>query len=127
LQTNKKILVVDDDAHVRRVLELKLRKQGYHVLSAIDGQVGLSMIQTEQPDAVITDIMMPNLNGKMLVTKTNDLKRTRRFLTIVMTNRVASEDRVWVQKMVDTVLMKKPFSPSRLASFIDAYFAGGSL
>ena len=116
--------MVDDDAHIRRVVELKLKKRGYEVLSAINGQEGLRMIQTEQPDAVITDIMMPKLNGKNLVLKTNNLKQTRRFLTVVMTNRVASEDRIWVKQMVDTVLLEKPFSPSQLVSCIDTYFNG---
>ena len=125
MQTDKKILVVDDDVHIRRVIELKLKKRGYRVLSAVNGQDGLNKIQTEQPDAVITDIMMPKLNGRMLVTKTNGLKKNRRFLTIVMTNRVASEDRIWVKQMDDTILMKKPFSPAQLLSCVDAYFAGG--
>jgi DNA-binding response OmpR family regulator len=126
LQNNKKILVVDDDAHIRRVVELKLKKKGYQVISARNGQDGLSMIQTEQPDAVITDIMMPKLNGRMLVEKTNHFKKDRRFLTVVMTSRVGSEDRKWVQRMADTVLMKKPFSPFRLLSCIENYFSGGN-
>jgi CheY-like chemotaxis protein len=125
LQTNKKILVVDDDVHIRRVVELKLKKSGYDVVSAINGQDGLNMIQNEQPDAVVTDIMMPKVTGKTLVLKTNDLKKTRRFLTVVMTSSVNPEDIGWAERMEDTVLMKKPFSPSRLVSCIDDYFAGG--
>jgi DNA-binding response OmpR family regulator len=51
---------------IRRVVELKLRKRGYDVLMAMNGEEGLHLIESEQPDAVVTDIMMPKLDGKNL-------------------------------------------------------------
>ena len=61
---NKKILVIDDEAPIRRVLELKLKNRGYQVITAKNGVEGLEIIKTQQPDAVITDIMMPEMDGK---------------------------------------------------------------
>ncbi len=59
MEVNKKVLIVDDEAPIRRVLEFKLKNSGYRVLIAKNGSQGLELIKTQQPDAVITDIMMP--------------------------------------------------------------------
>ena len=76
---HKKVLVIDDDAHVRRVIQVKLRNQGYEVMLARDGEEGLSLIKTVKPDAVITDINMPKLDGETLCRQTNEIKKERRF------------------------------------------------
>lgn len=119
---NKKVLVIDDDAHIRRVVEFKLKKRGYEVITAMNGDEGFNKITSQQPDVVVTDILMPKLDGKSLCRQTDYLKKQRPFLTIVMTNRVSPDDRNWVQEMQDTELMEKPFSPSRLLGCIDEYF-----
>ena len=119
---NKKVLVIDDDANIRRVVELKLRKRGYDVVMARNGEEGLQMIQSQQPDAVVTDIMMPKLDGQTLCKQTNHLKKQHPFLTIVITNRISPDDRNWVKDMQDTELMEKPFSPTLLLGCIDEYF-----
>lgn len=119
---NKRVVVIDDDANIRRVMELKLRKGGYEVITAMNGEEGLNLIASEQPDAVITDIMMPKLDGQSLCEQTNHLKEQRPFLTIVMTNRISPDDRNWVNEMRETQLMEKPFSPSKVLARIDEYF-----
>lgn len=119
---NKRVVVIDDDANIRRVMELKLRKGGYEVITAMNGEEGLNLIASQQPDAVITDILMPKLDGQSLCKQTNHLKEKRPFLTIVMTNRISPDDRNWVNEMRDTQLMEKPFSPSRVLARIDEYF-----
>jgi DNA-binding response OmpR family regulator len=122
LPINKKILVVDDEAHVRRVLELKLKHHGYQVLTAGSGQEGLELIKTQQPDVVITDINMPGMNGESLCRLSDPLKRERPFLTIVMTARISPEERIWIEEMHETQFVEKPFSPSNLLERINAYF-----
>jgi len=122
LENSKKVLVIDDDAQIRRVVELKLKKRGYDVLTAMNGEEGLQVIESEEPDAVVTDITMPKLDGETLCKQTNHLKQQRPFLTIVMTNRISPDDRHWVKEMQDTQLMEKPFSPTRLLGCIDEYF-----
>jgi DNA-binding response OmpR family regulator len=114
--------VIDDDAHIRRVVELKLRQQGYVVIMAMNGEEGLQMIESEKPDAVVTDIMMPKLDGQTLCKRTNHLKKQSPFLTVVMTNRISPDDEKWVKDMQDTELVEKPFSLTRLLSCIDQYF-----
>ncbi len=119
---NKVILIVDDEAPIRRVIELKLKNGGYDVLSATDGEEALRIIKNEKPDAVITDINMPKMDGKELCETSDPLKQERPFLTIIMTARIMPDERVWIDKMRDTIFMEKPFSPSRLLESIDRYF-----
>jgi len=121
LEANKKILIVDDEAPIRRVLEFKLKNKGYQVLIAKNGAQGLELIKTHQPDAVITDIMMPEMDGKQLCEQSNRLKKERPFLTIVVTCRIAQDEQQWIDQMQDTLFMEKPFSPARLVECIDQY------
>jgi len=118
----KKILVIDDEAHIRLVIEVKLKNRGYQVITAKNGQEGLELIYSQKPDAVVTDINMPLLEGDELCRLTDKLKKKRPFLTVVITARISPEEHAWVQEMRDTQLMEKPFSPSRLVECIDAYF-----
>jgi DNA-binding response OmpR family regulator len=104
------------------VVELKLKNKGYQVITARNGEEGLDSLKTQQPDAVITDIMMPKLDGKSLCEQTNHLKKERPFLTIVITARISSDDQKWINEMHDTLFVEKPFSPSKLLERIDHYF-----
>ncbi|MEJ2170737.1 MAG: response regulator [Desulfobacterales bacterium] len=121
MEVNKKVLIVEDEAPIRRVLEFKLKNSGYRVLIAKNGAQGLELIKTQQPDAVITDIMMPEMDGRQLCEQSNVLKKKRSFLTIVVTCRIAQDEQQWINQMQDTVFMEKPFSPARLVECIDQY------
>ncbi len=122
MDRRKKILVVDDEAPIRQVLELKLKNGGYEVLLAEDGEAGLRIIENEKPDAVVTDINMPRMDGKQLCEMTNHLKRERTFLTIIMTARIIPDEEQWITALQDTVFMEKPFSPNSILERIDQYF-----
>jgi DNA-binding response OmpR family regulator len=122
LEVNKKILIVDDEVAIRRVVELKLKKRGFQVVGASNGAEGLRKIQEEKPDAVITDINMPCLNGRSLCERSDPLKEERRFLTIVLTAGISPDEKQWIEKMKDTEFMQKPFSPSKLVERIELYF-----
>ena len=78
-----RILVVDDDASVRRVLKLQLEESGYAVLSAGDGKEAAAIVEKERPQLVITDLMMPGSNGLELLQqiKARDLDTTVIMIT----------------------------------------------
>ena len=122
MQINKKILVADDETHVRRVLELKLKNRGYQVITAANGLEALELIRMQQPDAVITDINMPGMTGESLCRMTDPLKRERPFLTIVITARISPEEQTWIEEMHETQFVEKPFSPANLLERINTYF-----
>jgi putative two-component system response regulator len=123
LENNKSVLVIDDEAHIRRVIELKLKNYGYRVSTATNGEEGLELIKAHEPDVVITDIMMPNLDGKALCERVNALKKERPFLTIVMTCRISPTEQEWIDRMQDTVFMEKPFSLSTILKCVEQYFS----
>ena len=70
----EKILVIDDDKLVRKVFKLTLSKEGYDVLEAEDGRQGLQLIKTENPDLVLTDFLMPGINGLEVIAEITRLK-----------------------------------------------------
>ena len=121
MEANKKVLIVDDEAPIRRVLEFKLKNKGYQVLIAENGLQGLELIKSHQPDAVITDIMMPEMDGQQLCEQTNGLKQERPFLTNGVTCRISQDEQQWINQLQDTLFMEKPFSPARLVECIDQY------
>ena len=122
MENNKSVLVIDDEAHIRRVIELKFKNQGYRVSTATNGEEGLELIKAQEPDVVITDIMMPRLDGKALCERVNELKKERPFLTIVMTCRISPTEQDWIDEMQDTVFVEKPFSLSTILKCVDHYF-----
>ena len=58
-----KIVLVDDDADIRRIVEMRLKLAGFQVLTAADGQAGLELIRKERPPVVVLDLMMPRMHG----------------------------------------------------------------
>jgi len=124
LGNNKKVVIIDDEAHIRRVIEIKLKKHGYQVMTAKNGKEGLNLIKTQKPDVVISDIMMPEMDGKALCQETNVLKKDHPFLTIIMTCRISADEESWISDMQDTLFMEKPFSPTKLVENIEQYFGG---
>jgi CheY-like chemotaxis protein len=59
----KNILLVEDDASVREAYEVLLKRQGYHVNSAVNGKAGLELALQAEPDLILLDIFMPVMNG----------------------------------------------------------------
>ncbi len=117
----KTILIIDDDAHIRRILELKCRNAGFKVVMAKNGKQGLDILRQEHPIIVIVDINMPKMDGQELCRLSNPMKETTPFLTIVVTARISSDNEGWVKDMTDTILMEKPFSPSEILETVNQY------
>ena len=61
--SKRRVLVVEDDASIALGLRINLEGEGYEVLTAEDGEIGLTMAREREPDLVILDVMLPKLNG----------------------------------------------------------------
>jgi DNA-binding NtrC family response regulator len=122
LDNKKTILIIDDDVHIRRILEIKIKLSGYDTLTAKNGKQGLEIIKNQKPDAVISDLNMPRLDGKELCIMTNPLKKDRPFFTIIITARIDPHEQKWIDEMQDTIFMEKPFSPSKIIEALAQYF-----
>lgn len=118
-----RILVVDDEPHVTRVLRLQLERAGYRVDTALSGVAALAAIEQCPPDAVITDINMPGMTGRELCERIEELLPERTFPILLLTSRAEVEHREWSRKMRGAVFLEKPASISRILSELENYFA----
>jgi two-component system NtrC family response regulator len=106
------VLIIDDDASLRRVTEYTLHEAGYRVLTAADGTEGLRLFALEKPPVVITDIQMPNLSGYEVLKKIKaDSPET---LVIVITAFGSVERAVEAMKLGAYDYLTKPFSRDEL-------------
>ena len=119
----KRILIVDDEPHVIRVLRLALEQSGYLVDDAANGLKAIEYLGKQQPDLLITDIDMPGMNGKELCMEIARTFPDRGFLIYVLTARAELEHRVWVNEIPNLRLMEKPVSIRKLLSELDRFFA----
>lgn len=118
----KRILIVDDEPHVSRVLKFTLERAGYAVLTQPDGQAALSSVLAEPPDAMITDIQMPRLSGRDLMKMLQDLMPDRPFPVLIMTSMTAREERDWVREIPGVEFLEKPLSPRQLVASLNRRF-----
>jgi DNA-binding response OmpR family regulator len=119
LKKTTKILIVDDEAYIRRVLEIKLKNRGYEVITAADGVEGLEKLDLYNPEIVITDIKMPGMDGRTLCENINNSKNDKPYLIIVVTCSVSDRNMRWINNIRDTLLLEKPFSPSMVLKAIE--------
>jgi DNA-binding response OmpR family regulator len=120
-----KILVIDDDPAVRRLVKDVLELEGFDVLVAGDGYAGLRQIEAEQPDCVILDVMMPGLDGHAVLTRIR--AAGGRHLPVVMLTAAADDNQAW-QAWTEGVdyFLSKPFEPETLLRFLDYLFEPGT-
>lgn len=119
----KRILIVDDEPDVIRVLKLSLRPRGYDVESLCDPRLALDKIRSFAPDALITDVQMPGMSGRELCERIESELPLREFLILVMTAMSARENREWVGRIRNAHYLEKPLSPRSLVTLLDDYFA----
>jgi two-component system alkaline phosphatase synthesis response regulator PhoP len=122
---NKRILVVDDEAHIQHVLSLKLRNAGYEVLTASDGEEGLHVATAASPDLVITDLQMPYMTGTDLCRAFAAREDTRDIPVIILTARgyALSDDDLAYGNIKEVV--SKPFSPRLLIQMVQSLLDAG--
>jgi CheY-like chemotaxis protein len=106
-----KILVVDDEARVREMLEFRLRLFGYEVLLAANGREALALASKEQPDLVLLDVMMPELDGFQVCTRLKQGEETKGIPVVMLTARADAKDvtRAFSSGAADYVV--KPYDP----------------
>jgi CheY-like chemotaxis protein len=118
----KKIMLVDDEKHVLRIMRLSLERLGYHIETYNNGQDACNALQNGQPDVLITDIQIPLLNGQELCSNITSAYPERAFLIIVLTSRTEPEYREWSSKIANLQFLEKPVSMKRLIEMLDTYF-----
>ena len=117
---SRKVLLIDDDASLRRVTEYSLHSAGFQVLSAADGKQGLASFQADHPQVVITDIQMPGMSGYEVL---QQIKAARpETVVIVITAYSSVEKAVEAMKQGAYDYLAKPFSRDELVMVVEKAF-----
>lgn len=109
-----KVLVVDDERHIARVLEFVLRKAGYDVAVAYDGEQALSEVKRFAPDALLLDLVMPKLSGLEVLKQLRADERNARLIIAVLTARSFEDVAGEIMTAGANLHCEKPVAPSTL-------------
>lgn len=118
----KRILIVDDESTVIRVMQRALERAGYEVDPARNGLEALEKIGQQVPDVLVTDIEMPRMNGRELCQAIHEQHTDREFPIFVVTSLTAIEHRNWSQQIPNLFFLEKPISIRQLTARLDQYF-----
>lgn len=116
--TPLKILIVDDEKHMRRLIDLSLRKGGYSILEAQNGAEAVEAAKRELPALIVMDLNMPEMDGLAALQRIRTCPETAKIPVIMLTARGQSFTREQVQQSGASLYLTKPFSPSQLLAEI---------
>ncbi|MCB1153472.1 response regulator transcription factor [bacterium] len=121
---SERILIVDDDAHIREVVRFALTKAGFETTEAADGAAALARFESARPDLIVLDIAMPELDGTEVCRR---IRASSATPIIFLTSRDDEIDRVVGLEMGGDDYVTKPFSPRELVARVKAVLrrAGG--
>jgi two-component system, OmpR family, alkaline phosphatase synthesis response regulator PhoP len=117
----KRVLLCDDDIHILRAAEFKLKRAGYEVRIASDGQEGWETMQTWKPDVLISDCQMPRLDGLGLIQRVRQDPATADLPVMMLTAKgfeLSHED--LARQLNVLAVIAKPFSPRDLLQRVEA-------
>ena len=115
----EKILVVDDEAHIVHVVSIKLRNNGFEVMTAGNGQEAFTLACEEKPDVIITDFQMPIMSGMELLAELRGNETTKDIPVIMLTARSFAVDDQQKQSLRIFDCISKPFSPKELLRIVE--------
>lgn len=117
--TIKRILVVDNEPYIQEVAKVCLETvAGWDVLLASSGKECLIQAETEQPDAILLDVMMPDMDGMATFQKLQENPATQAIPVILLTAKIQSADRRRYAQVGTIAAIAKPFNPLELAGQI---------
>ncbi len=112
--SDKRVLVVDDEPFILRSLTFVLRKEGFEVSEAENGEEALEKIRAEMPGLVLLDVMMPKKNGYEVLSELKSDEKLKSIHVIMLTARGQEADRVKGLSLGVDEYMTKPFSPMKI-------------
>jgi CheY-like chemotaxis protein len=116
----KRILIIDDEDDLREVAAVTLEIGGFDVTLAANGREGVARAAADRPDAILLDVMMPELDGPATLALLQATDATRDIPVVFLTAKVQAADRRSLGSLGARAIMAKPFDPDRLASDLGA-------
>ena len=120
--SNERILVVDDDKEIVRLVQGYLEKAGFEVLKAYDGESALHMLRREHPDLLVLDLMLPDRDGWDITRLIRSDSTLAAMPIIMLTARVEDTDKIVGLEMGADDYITKPFNPRELVARVRALF-----
>lgn len=124
LVDKRKVLLVDDDRSVVKMLKVRLEAEGYDIEQALDGETALDLMEKEPPDIMLLDIAMPTITGVDILERMSESPSASSIPVIIIT---AYQSRIKLVEHHDAVkkCFVKPFDAGELSSSIKEILAGG--
>jgi CheY-like chemotaxis protein len=116
----RQILICDDEPHVLEGLRFLLKSKERRIVTAPNGRRALELIESCTPDLLITDVMMPEMNGVELVAALRGRPATQNLPIIIVTARGQPDDAVVAQEVWGTHVIAKPFDPGALRELVSS-------
>ncbi|MCM3398099.1 response regulator YycF [Oceanobacillus profundus] len=113
----QKILVVDDEQPIADILKFNLEKEGYQVIIANDGDTAIELAESENPDLILLDIMLPNKDGNEVL---REVRKTKTMPVIMLTAKDSEIDKVLGLELGADDYVTKPFSNRELIARVKA-------
>lgn len=88
----KKILFIEDESAIQKTFGEILQQEGYEMISALDGEIGLRLAKMKKPDLILLDLILPKMNGFEVLKKLKEEEGTKNIPVIVLTNLEGMED-----------------------------------
>jgi len=120
---SKRLLVVEDDRNLLRAIAVSLRRAGFEVATARGGEEALELLSATIPDLVVSDIMMPGMDGYTLAEHIRSSARTDLIPIIFLTAKDARKDRIASSRAGVDAYLTKPFEPEELIAAINNILA----
>ena len=115
----KKVLVVDDEIHIVHVVAIKLRNNGFTVITAENGAQAFERACEDKPDIIVTDCQMPVMTGLELIEKLRKNEGTKEIPVIILTARSFTIEQEQKEQLQISECLSKPFSPKELLRSIE--------
>lgn len=118
----RRILVVDDELHIRRLVEVNLVREGYEIEQAENGEIALAKVKQNPPDMIILDWMMPGIDGMEVLRQLQADPHYQNIPIIMLTAKAQDADvfKGWASGV--SAYLTKPFNPRELLVFVDRIF-----
>jgi DNA-binding response OmpR family regulator len=119
-----KILLVDDDEHIVRSLEVYLKMEQFEVITASRGEEALQKVEDLTPDIILLDVMMPGMDGFEVLRKLRESSKTVQLPVIMLTAKGQDMDILTGYQLGAASYMTKPFNLTELVDNINMFFEG---